>query len=124
MDHAHGMPEDTGNEEPVRGKARLNKSWRSDKGSSTARGYGSNWRKFRNRFLKENPLCEICLEVGVIEAATVVDHIEPHRGNMELFWQTGNHQALCARCHSGRKQVIENGNRPQARFDMAGKVVW
>lgn len=32
-------------------------------------------------------------------AATVVDHIIPHRGNEELFWDEDNWQGLCKRCH-------------------------
>jgi 5-methylcytosine-specific restriction protein A len=30
----------------------------------------------------------------------VVDHIIPHRGNRELFWDTENWQALCTPCHN------------------------
>lgn len=31
--------------------------------------------------------------------STVVDHIIPHRGNMDLFWYEENWQPLCKRCH-------------------------
>lgn len=31
--------------------------------------------------------------------ATVVDHIIPHRGNKDLFWDESNWQALCKKCH-------------------------
>jgi 5-methylcytosine-specific restriction endonuclease McrA len=36
-----------------------------------------------------------------------VDHITPHRGDLKLFWQRSNWQALCTPCHSGRKQSQE-----------------
>lgn len=32
--------------------------------------------------------------------ATVVDHIIPHRGNMELFWRRENWQPLCEKHHN------------------------
>ncbi len=75
--------------------------------SPASRGYDSRWRKFREAFLAANPLCVICAKVGVTSAATVVDHIEPHRGDMELFWRAGNHQAACAKCHNSIKQKME-----------------
>jgi 5-methylcytosine-specific restriction protein A len=40
--------------------------------------------------------------------ATVVDHIKPHQGDPELFWDSENLQALCAPCHS-RKTASEDG---------------
>lgn len=49
-----------------------------------------------------------CLERGVLTAATVVDHIIAHRGDYELFWSPGNHQALCENDHN-RKTVREDG---------------
>jgi len=78
------------------------------RGSSGERGYGWTWQKFRDTFLKENPLCAYCLKLGRPVQATVVDHIVPHRGDMRLFWQQGNHQSLCASCHSSVKQREES----------------
>ncbi|WP_457799110.1 HNH endonuclease [Methylocystis sp. S23] len=42
--------------------------------------------------------------------ATIVDHIEPHKGDKALFWRHDNHQALCISCHSSRKQSQERRN--------------
>jgi 5-methylcytosine-specific restriction enzyme A len=39
--------------------------------------------------------------------ATVVDHIEPHRGDTGRFWDKANHQPLCKPCHDGAKQSEE-----------------
>ena len=61
--------------------------------------YTAQWSKARKRFLLDNPLCCRCLELGYTKAATVVDHIIPHRGDMNLFWDDDNWQALCKRCH-------------------------
>jgi hypothetical protein len=40
-------------------------------------------------------------------AAVVVDHIVPHRGDMKLFWDSGNWQSLCKTCHDSFKQRQE-----------------
>ena len=71
----------------------------NDRLSAKDRGYDSRWRKARLRFLKENIFCVRCKNEGKLVRATVVDHIIPHRGNKELFWDESNWQALCKRCH-------------------------
>ena len=68
--------------------------------SAAGRGYGSAWRKARKAFLQAHPLCAECMKEGRYVQATDVDHIVPHRGDMELFWDRSNWQALCHRCHS------------------------
>ena len=58
-------------------------------------------------FLLTNSRCKFCLSMGRIVAATVVDHIVPHKGDLLLFWDSSNWQALCAPCHSSIKQREE-----------------
>lgn len=82
-------------------------SWRTNKTSSTQRGYGYKWQKARLRFLTENPLCCYCQEQGRVTPATVVDHKIPHQGDQDLFWSRDNWQPLCTSCHSGAKQREE-----------------
>lgn len=65
--------------------------------------YGRKWDKARLRFLDKNPLCAHCLEKARTEAATVVDHITPHKGVEVVFWDRANWQALCKRCHDSWK---------------------
>jgi len=64
--------------------------------SSVERGYNYKWNKYRKEYLKRHPYCAICHT----RIATVVDHIIPHRGNKDLFWDKNNHQALCIYCHN------------------------
>ena len=74
---------------------------RDDKQRGTAheRGYGSKWQTARKAYLIQHPLCKKCLSNTSVVAATVVDHIIPHRGDMQLFWDSGNWQPLCKTCH-------------------------
>jgi 5-methylcytosine-specific restriction protein A len=78
-------------------------SWRTGKESSAARGYDYRWQKARARYLAEHPLCVMCEEDGKVTAAAVVDHVVPHRGDVRLFWDESNWQALCKKCHDGEK---------------------
>lgn len=70
------------------------------RGSSAQRGYGAAWQRARKRYLRAHPLCVECEAEGKTVEATVVDHIIPHRGNQELFWdEEGNWQPLCKTHH-------------------------
>ncbi|HBO0862562.1 HNH endonuclease [Pseudomonas aeruginosa] len=82
-------------------------SWRSGK-NSTQRGYGYRWQQARARYLAKHPLCRLCSDAGKVVEATEVDHIIPHRGDTELFWQESNWMALCKVCHS-KKTATEDG---------------
>lgn len=75
--------------------------------SASARGYGNRWQKARAGFLRIHPLCRMCQAIGRSTAATVVDHIVPHRGDNALFWDKTNWQPLCKPCHDRHKQRIE-----------------
>lgn len=81
----------------------------AQRGNSTQRGYGAKWQGYRRSFLRTHPLCvnPYALHADLI-AATVVDHITPHKGDARLFWLKSNHQALCKRCHD-TKTVRHDG---------------
>lgn len=64
------------------------------------------WRGRRLMQLQLEPLCRRCKEHGRDSAATVADHIVPHRGDPGLFWH-GALQSLCDPCHSSAKQREE-----------------
>lgn len=81
-------------------------SWRAGK-TTTQRGYGYRWQQYRLRFLAEHPLCERCQALGIVTAATVVDHREPHQGDERLFWDPKNHEPMCKPHHDGEKQREE-----------------
>jgi 5-methylcytosine-specific restriction enzyme A len=87
------------------------------RGSASSRGYTSRWRKASKQFLYSHPLCLLCMAAGKTVAAGLVDHRIPHRGDMKLFWEQSNWQALCKTCHD-RKTATEDstfaakGKRP------------
>ena len=85
-------------------------SWRAGK-TSAERGYGYKWQQARAGYLRSHPLCVMCQADGVIEPATVVDHIVPHEGDQALFWDKRNWQSLCATHHNSDKQRAERAER-------------
>lgn len=70
------------------------------RGTACQRGYDRNWRKARAVFLANNPLCAECLKGNKVTPATVVDHVQAHRGDRDKFWTEENWQSLCEYHHN------------------------
>jgi 5-methylcytosine-specific restriction enzyme A len=90
---------------------RARRAFDVQRGTAHERGYNARWQRASKAFLVEHPLC-MCGECDNgkrrIRPATVVDHIRPHRGNFELFWNASNWQALAKVCHD-KKTARESG---------------
>ena len=69
------------------------------RGSARERGYTRQWERESKAFLQTHPLCVCCESKGQYRASQVVDHIKPHRGNQQLFWDKTNWQGLCKHHH-------------------------
>jgi 5-methylcytosine-specific restriction protein A len=86
------------------GKRASRREYDQHRGSAAERGYDNRWRRARLTFLASHPLCSgphsQCEQAGIVSAATVVDHVVPHRGDEQLFWDESNWAALCERCHN------------------------
>jgi 5-methylcytosine-specific restriction endonuclease McrA len=69
------------------------------------RGYDRKWQVASRAFLAEpgNRRCAC----GCGQAAEVVDHKTPHRGDQRLFWDRRNWQPMTKGCHS-RKTARED----------------
>lgn len=102
---------------------------REDRPSACKRGYDGRWRKARAAWLHDHPLCVECeaegqlpmllfqiivaVTLGIVivnspgagrlTPATVVDHVVPHRGDKDLFWDSEeNWQGLCTAHHNAK----------------------
>lgn len=72
------------------------------RGSAKKRGYNARWRRYRILFIREHPLCRECQAEGKLTPTFAIDHIIPHRGDYDLFWDEDNHQPLCERHHNSK----------------------
>lgn len=76
-------------------------------GTNHKRWYSTaRWKAIRKRHLNEQPLCVMCEQMGKLTPADVVDHIIPHRGDHDLFFE-GKLQSLCKLHHDHNKQMEE-----------------
>ena len=66
----------------------------------------TEWRKLRDTYIKEHPLCEDCLDKGKVVPAEDVHHIRSPFQNGEcnkaLLLDYNNLMALCKQCHNKR----------------------
>ena len=72
----------------------------------------ARWQRLRLKILARDKFK--CQQTGVLlvgkypsDDSPVVDHIIPHRGDPDLFWDEGNLQAVSKGYHDGTKQSIE-----------------
>lgn len=72
------------------------REYNRQRGSSTALGYGQQWRKIRALVLADEPLCRECSKSGRVKPATDVHHDngDPTDNRRE------NLVPLCRECHS------------------------
>ncbi len=82
-------------------KERIN---RRNRGSAHERGYTKRWRRATRRWLSEHPFCVDC---DPPRFASVVDHIIPHRGDYNLFWDMDNWQSMCKTHHDAKTRKGE-----------------
>lgn len=66
----------------------------------------ANWLKIRRKQLAIEPLCRFCKKKGILTPGNTVDHIQPHKGDIDKFF-SGPFQTLCKECHSATKQKLE-----------------
>lgn len=91
-------------------QAHKQKTRRSEKSAEWHGLYDARWQRYRIGFLINNPLCRMCLVgVGRLNPSAVVDHIIPHRGDIDLFWDQLNHQPLCKACHDSKTAREDGG---------------
>jgi 5-methylcytosine-specific restriction protein A len=80
------------------------------------------WRALRLAQLTAHPVCRRCEARGFVTAATVVNHIVPHRGRWSLFSDAGNLESLCKPCHDAAVQYEETHGY-SGDVDVAGRYI-
>lgn len=63
------------------------------------------WKRKRAFQLRKIPLCEICLSIKKVTAATVVDHIVPWENQTDFL--KNDLQSLCHSCHNMKTHVFD-----------------
>jgi 5-methylcytosine-specific restriction protein A len=81
------------------------------RGNARQRGYDAEWQRASAAHLRVDPLCRYCALDTRVRAATLVDHLYPHRGDRALFWLRLYWISSCSTCHSGMKQSVERQGR-------------
>jgi 5-methylcytosine-specific restriction enzyme A len=78
------------------------------------------WRARRLWQLQREPCCKMCLELNhSFVLANTADHIIPHKGNKQLFWDKANLQSLCE-THHNEKTKQEQGGPVRKPLDIEG----
>jgi 5-methylcytosine-specific restriction enzyme A len=85
------------------------RSRRSDEAKTWHKLYDARWQRYRISHLADHPLCAECERGGRLMPASIVDHIVPHRGDVALFWDPANHQAMCKACHDTKTATEDGG---------------
>lgn len=81
----------------------------------------ARYKRLRKMRLAAEPLCRYCKErFDKLTPATVCDHIKPHKGDEELFFDYANTQSLCKHCHDSVKHREEIGALEVKRFGPDG----
>ena len=70
--------------------------------------YGkAKWKRVRNWYIHEHPMCESCAARGEVAMGRVVDHIKPIKNGGAPLDHT-NLQTLCYSCHNSKTFAEHN----------------
>ena len=74
-----------------------------DRKTSHQRGYDKRWRKLRDKYINDHPMCEHCEARGDSVPAREVDHIIEFSGvDDKKRLDESNLQSLCRPCHASK----------------------
>ena len=94
-----GCPELTYDRYCEKHKSLVNKNYNKyQRDPKSNKRYGRAWKRIRDRYAKEHPLCEECKKHGRLTPVEEVHHIKPlSQGGSNDF---SNLMSLCKSCHS------------------------
>lgn len=70
------------------------------------------WKKLRNSYIAEHPLCERCLAEGRVTPAVACHHVQPflsgstYQEQINLAYDVSNLMAVCSQCHKDLHQEL------------------
>jgi 5-methylcytosine-specific restriction endonuclease McrA len=67
------------------------------------------WQRLRRAKLREYPLCEACLQLGLVVPASVVDHRKRIVTGGPPFPPLEGLASLCAQCHNQKSRAEQRG---------------
>lgn len=68
------------------------------------KGYDSRWKSMSENVRKERPLCEDCLENGIVRPSAECHHVVPISVDRHRRLDPNNVVALCKECHHRRHE--------------------
>ena len=88
--------------------------------STTKHGHlyrSSRWKRASKSFRSspKGALCAYCSARGLVVPSAIVDHVNPHNGDLALFWDSNNWQGLCWSCHSAKSSEDRTGRQRQIK---------
>lgn len=76
----------------------------NEHGNSMQHGYDSAWRRLSLLVRREEPLCRLCRNKGVVRPSVLVDHVVPVRVDPSRRLDRANLQALCSSCNAVKRE--------------------
>ena len=73
------------------------------------------WQRYRRAKLRQNPLCEYCLNEGRLTVAVAVDHIVPINKGGNPYPPLEHVLSCCASCHNAKTRAEQLGREPAPR---------
>jgi 5-methylcytosine-specific restriction enzyme A len=89
--------------------------------NASGRGYDASWKAAAAKFKRTHPFCLGCEALNRRVATEVVDHVVPHKGDAEVFWNASAWQPACRWHHAVVKQKLE---RLFLQGTIAAEALW
>ncbi|NHT77541.1 HNH endonuclease [Rhizobiaceae bacterium CRRU44] len=71
----------------------------------------ARWKRLRiATFRRALFTCQMCGKIEGNTSLLICDHVKPHKGDEDLFFDPDNLQTLCVPCHDGPKKRQERAD--------------